>query len=104
MMLKEKLELLIERLSDRDAAQRDFALTEITKEVQGATSTITSIPKPLKFMSVHYLKLVALFETQTDNTFKVSAKFGSNFLINQIFVKGKNGRPSLDYWNGGFRR
>lgn len=51
LMLKEKLQLLTERLNDIDAAQRDFALVEITKEVQGATTTITSVPKPLKFMS-----------------------------------------------------
>lgn len=58
LMLKEKLQLLTERLNDIDAAQRDFALVEITKEVQGATTTITSVPKPLKFMSESYHKLV----------------------------------------------
>jgi 26S proteasome regulatory subunit N1 len=55
--LKEKLELLLERLTDRDHFQRVHALTEISKEVQGATSTITSVPKPLKFLSEHYKQL-----------------------------------------------
>lgn len=32
-MLKEKLNLLTERLTDQDAAQRDYALTEISKEI-----------------------------------------------------------------------
>jgi hypothetical protein len=32
-MLKEKLELLTERLSDRDTNQRDYAFTEIVKEI-----------------------------------------------------------------------
>jgi 26S proteasome regulatory subunit N1 len=62
-MLKEKLEILVERLTDHDQEQREFALTEITKEVQGATSTITSVPKPLKFMSEQYKKMVEVYES-----------------------------------------
>jgi 26S proteasome regulatory subunit N1 len=60
--LKEKLELLLERLTDRDHSQRVHALIEISKEVQGATSTITSVPKPLKFLSEHYKQLQEKYE------------------------------------------
>jgi len=56
-MLKEKIELLIERLSDRDNAQREFAIKEIANETQGATSSMTSVPRPLKFLSTHYKSL-----------------------------------------------
>lgn len=72
-MLKEKLDLLTERLSDFDAAQREFALTEIVKEIQGATTTITSVPKPLKFMSESYHKLVSIYEQLPQSTYKVSS-------------------------------
>ena len=56
-MLKEKLELLIERLTDRDMAQKVFALKELKTEISGATSSMTSVPKPLKFLSPHYKRI-----------------------------------------------
>jgi 26S proteasome regulatory subunit N1 len=71
-MLKEKLELLVERLSDRDAAQRDYALKEFKIEIAGATSSMTSVPKPLKFLSPHYKKIQEVYELQLDSQFKVS--------------------------------
>ena len=71
-MLKEKLELLIERLSDRDVAQRDYALKEFKTEISGATTSMTSVPKPLKFLSPHYKKIVEIYEQQIDGDQKVS--------------------------------
>ena len=71
-MLKEKLELLIERLSDRDSAQRDHALKEFKSEISGATTSMTSVPKPLKFLSPHYKKIVEIYEQQIDSEYKVS--------------------------------
>lgn len=71
-MLKEKLEILLDRIGERDIAQRDFALGEIVKEIQGATSSMTSVPKPLKFLSNHYKRLREMFEAQTDQAFKVN--------------------------------
>ena len=71
-MLKEKLELLIERLTDRDAAQRDHALKEFKIEISGATTSMTSVPKPLKFLSPHYKKIVEIYEQQIDGEYKVS--------------------------------
>lgn len=53
-MLKEKLELCVERLKDAEEVQRVHSLNEIKKEVAGATSSMTSVPKPLKFLSKHY--------------------------------------------------
>ena len=62
-MLKEKLDLLNERLRDADREQRDHALRELKKEVAGATSSMTSVPKPLKFMSEHYKGLRDFYES-----------------------------------------
>ena len=56
-MLKEKIELLVERLGDRDVEQRTFALSELKTEISSSTSSITSVPKPLKFLSPLYDKL-----------------------------------------------
>lgn len=69
--MKEKLELLTERLRDPDQAQRIHALAEIKKEVSGATSSMTSVPKPLKFLSSHYKSLRDHYHTLPSNDFKV---------------------------------
>lgn len=61
-MLKEKIEILIERLSDRDMAQREYALKELKNEISSATKSITSVPKPLKFLFSHYSKLKETYE------------------------------------------
>jgi len=53
-VLKEKLELCLDRLGERDIKMRDFSYAEMIKEVQGATTSVTSVPKPLKFLSMHY--------------------------------------------------
>lgn len=60
--LKEKLELLVERLTDRDVAQRVNALDQLKLEISGATSTMTSVPKPLKFLSPIYATVKAAVE------------------------------------------
>lgn len=72
-MLKDKIELLVERLGDSDLALREFALKELKNEISSATSSITSVPKPLKFLFSHYPKLRAAFEEQRDNELKVSS-------------------------------
>jgi 26S proteasome regulatory subunit N1 len=64
--------LLVERLGDRDLAQRDNALKMLRNEIAGATRTLTSVPKPLKFLSPHYQTIVKLFDEQTDAQLKVS--------------------------------
>ena len=60
--LKEKLELCVERLSDTDAGLRQTALDMIKTEVAGATSSMTSVPKPLKFLTPLYKKLTEIYE------------------------------------------
>ena len=69
--MKEKLEILNERLRDADPAQRVHALSEIKKEVAGATSSMTSVPKPLKFLSKHYKAMRDYYNTLAPSDFKV---------------------------------
>jgi 26S proteasome regulatory subunit N1 len=68
-MLKEKLELLLERCGERDVKQRDFSYQELVQEVQGATTSVTSVPKPLKFLSKHYKTMCEMYDKLTDRQF-----------------------------------
>ena len=66
----------MERLTDRDMAQRVNALDQLKQEISGATKTMTSVPKPLKFLSPQYKTVVEAYEAQTDANLKVRAVFG----------------------------
>lgn len=63
LALKQNLELIVERVQDPDAGVQALALASITKEIHTATSSMTSVPKPLKFLRAHYDTLRARFDT-----------------------------------------
>ena len=62
-LLKENLELCVERAQDSDDAIAAAALETMAKTIRESTSTMTSVPKPLKFLRPHYDTLVALHAT-----------------------------------------
>lgn len=54
--------MLSERLRDEDLASRTQALRMISQEVKGATASMTSVPKPLKFLCGQYKSLKEYFD------------------------------------------
>ena len=69
--LKEKLELCVKRLSDKEPGLRQNALEMIKTEVAGATSSMTSVPKPLKFLTPLYKQLTDTHAAHaSDDAFK----------------------------------
>lgn len=61
--LKEKLELLAERARDPDPSLSKSALETIRSEIRSATSSMTSVPKPLKFLRTHFPALKEHFRS-----------------------------------------
>lgn len=61
--LKERLELAVERATqEREPGLQTAALELLRSEIKGATSSMTSVPKPFKFLSPHFKTLRAAFE------------------------------------------
>ena len=60
--LKDNLDLLIERSRDPDPGVQKLAIQSIANEIRSATSSMTSVPKPLKYLRSHYEPLKAHFE------------------------------------------
>ena len=72
--MKEKFDLLAGRLQDVEVGIRTAALNQIRTEVASATSSMTSVPKPLKFLRPHYDAFKEYYEKQPASDFKV--RFG----------------------------
>uniref|UniRef100_A0A667ZRI0 26S proteasome non-ATPase regulatory subunit 2 n=1 Tax=Myripristis murdjan TaxID=586833 RepID=A0A667ZRI0_9TELE len=60
--LQEDLELMVERLSEKNTALYRPALEELRRQIRSSTTSMTSVPKPLKFLRPHYGKLKEIYE------------------------------------------
>ncbi|CAG7940079.1 unnamed protein product [Penicillium salamii] len=60
--LKSELEMLVERLKEPDTSLYSAALDAIKTFIKTSTSSMTAVPKPLKFLRPHYDDLSGLYE------------------------------------------
>lgn len=60
--LKDELDMLVERLTESDTSLYKPALESIKTSIKTATSSMTAVPKPLKFLRPHYDKLCEAYE------------------------------------------
>jgi len=60
--LKSELEMLVERLHESDHKLYKAALENIKTSIKTSTSSMTAVPKPLKFLRPHYEGLTELYE------------------------------------------
>jgi 26S proteasome regulatory subunit N1 len=60
--LKSELEMLVERLQEPDTTLYKPAIDTIKTFIKTSTSSMTAVPKPLKFLRPHYDELTALYE------------------------------------------
>ncbi|XP_034701559.1 26S proteasome non-ATPase regulatory subunit 2 homolog A [Vitis riparia] len=70
LALKQQLELYVERVQDSDTGLQKMALESMRQEIRTATSSMTSVPKPLKFLRPHYGALKSFYETMGDSDLK----------------------------------
>ncbi|KAK3716202.1 proteasome regulatory particle base subunit [Vermiconidia calcicola] len=60
--LKDELDMLVERLTEDDTSLYKSALEAIKTSIKTSTSSMTAVPKPLKFLRPHYAKLCEAYE------------------------------------------
>lgn len=68
--LKSELEMLVERLTEKDAKLYEPSLEALKNFIRTSTSSMTAVPKPLKFLRPHYPQLAELYDTWTDKKHK----------------------------------
>ncbi|CDY65736.1 BnaCnng48550D [Brassica napus] len=54
LQLKQNLELYVERVQDPNPELHKVSLESMRQEIRASTSSMTSVPKPLKFLRPHY--------------------------------------------------
>ncbi|CAF1931426.1 unnamed protein product [Brassica oleracea var. botrytis] len=54
LQLKQNLELYVERVQDPNPELQKASLESMRQEIRASTSSMTSVPKPLKFLRPHY--------------------------------------------------
>ncbi|KAJ2973245.1 hypothetical protein NUW58_g8985 [Xylaria curta] len=70
--LKSELDLLVERLTESDASLYKPALEAMKTSIKTSTSSMTAVPKPLKFLRPHYETLTKLYEDWPEGEDKAS--------------------------------
>jgi len=68
--LKEELEICVERLTENDEKLYSPALSTLRNLIRASTTSMTSVPKPLKFMIPHYEAMKAAYEKINDGKVK----------------------------------
>ncbi|KAH7285152.1 hypothetical protein KP509_33G015600 [Ceratopteris richardii] len=95
LALKQQLELYVERAQDSDPGVQKLALESMRQEIRTATSSMTSVPKPLKFLRPHYGTLKKFFETMDEGSLK---KYMADIISVLALTMSEEGdRESLKY-------
>ncbi|PVV00639.1 hypothetical protein BB560_004973, partial [Smittium megazygosporum] len=68
--LIDEIAMLIERLSEQNSDLYEPSLNQIRSMIKSSSSTMVSIPKPLKFLRPHYPTLVELYKTWPSSDIK----------------------------------
>ncbi|KAI9713224.1 MAG: proteasome regulatory particle base subunit [Bogoriella megaspora] len=70
--LKDDLDMLVERLQGSDKSLYKPALEQIKTFIKTSTSSMTAVPKPLKFLRPHYEELEKTYESWPEGEDKAS--------------------------------
>jgi 26S proteasome regulatory subunit N1 len=74
--LKQELELLVERAKDPKPELQKAALESLKSHIRSSTTSMTSVPKPLKFLRPFYPELVTFYNDQMEYENKVFQERG----------------------------
>ncbi|KAJ6683364.1 hypothetical protein OIU85_007088 [Salix viminalis] len=95
LALKQQLELYVERVQDPEPGIQKLALESLRQEIRSSTSSMTSVPKPLKFLRAHYGALKAHYETMAESDLK---KYLADILsVLALTMSAEGERESLKY-------
>jgi len=93
--LQEQMALLVQRCADPEPELRRAALESMTTEIRTATSSMTSVPKPLKFLRPHYGTLKETHAASADE--ETTAKLADVLSVLAMTMSEEGKHESLSY-------
>lgn len=94
--LKDGLELAVLRLEEDDSSLHRQALEHLVTEIRTSTSSMTAVPKPLKFLRPHYGRLKAIHQLWP-MTHELKRKLSDVLSVLAMTMADKGTRESLKY-------
>ncbi|KAK2579619.1 hypothetical protein KPH14_011549 [Odynerus spinipes] len=92
-LLQEELTYLVEVLQDPNQKLHQFALDLLRTQIRASTTSMTSVPKPLKFMRPHYDTMKKIYEKMTNPKLKELC----SDIISVLAMTMGEGRECLKY-------
>lgn len=92
--LKNELEMLVERLKEPNTDLYEPALESLKNFIRTSTSSMTAVPKPLKFLRPHYPALSEKYEQWPEN---LKDKLADVLSVLGMTYSGDGKRDSLKY-------
>lgn len=92
-LLQEELTNLVERLQDPNTNLHYLALESLRNHIRASTTSMTSVPKPLKFMRPHYDTMKSIYEKIID----AKSKELCSDVISVLAMTMGEGRECLKY-------
>lgn len=92
--LKDELDLCVERLKEDDAKLYPSALQSMKTLIRASTTSMTSVPKPLKFMIPHYEAMKEVHEKIADAKVKMDC---ADVISVLAMTSGNDKNETLEY-------
>lgn len=92
-LLQEELTSLVERLQDQNTSLHYPALESLQSHIRASTTSMTSVPKPLKFLRSHYATMKNIYEKMTN----IKSKELCSDIISVLAMTVSEGRECLKY-------
>ncbi|KAK3851430.1 hypothetical protein Pcinc_041919 [Petrolisthes cinctipes] len=91
--LQEELNMLVERLQESNTELYKPALEQIRSLIRSSTTSMTSVPKPLKFMRLHYETMKEIYDKLKDQNLR---KFAAD-IVSVLAMTMSEERECLKY-------
>ncbi|EPX74117.1 19S proteasome regulatory subunit Mts4 [Schizosaccharomyces octosporus yFS286] len=95
LQLKTDLDMLVERIQEKNLDLMSSILTQLKDIIRTSTSSMTAVPKPLKFLRPHYSTLTKTFDSWSEGPLKV--QFADILSVLGMSYSDPSKRESLKY-------
>jgi 26S proteasome regulatory subunit N1 len=94
--LKDGLELAVLRLGEDDSSLHKQALEHLIHEIRSSTSSMTAVPKPLKFLRPHYERIKNVYQSWPVSH-ELKRKLSDVLSVLAMTMADRGSRESLKY-------